>query len=61
MTSKHGLAISKGWKQMGHMKSLFNGGEKVREETELSAAWEERYRRKQSNFSTPPGLVSDGG
>ena len=46
---------------MGHMKSLFNGGEKVREETELSAAWEERYRRKQSNFSTPPGLVSDGG
>ena len=41
---------------MGHMKSLFNGGEKVREEAELSAAWEERYRRKQSNFSNPLDL-----
>lgn len=27
---KHGLAISRGWRQMGHRKSLFNGGEKVR-------------------------------
>ena len=41
---------------MGHRKRLFNGGEKVREEAELSAAWEERYRKKQSNFTTPLDL-----
>ena len=41
---------------MGHRKRLFNGGEKVREEAALSAAWEERYRKKQSNFTTPLDL-----
>lgn len=56
LTTKHGLAISRGWRQMGHRKSLFNGGEKVREEAELSAASEERYRKKQWNFTTPLDL-----
>ena len=41
---------------MGHRKSLFNGGEKVGEEAELSAASEERYRKKQWNFTTPLDL-----